>query len=314
MAHELFKFVEQVTHDMASEYQRIQERAREDPGTAGDEGEENWASLFREWLPPTYPVRTKGRILSSEGEASDQLDVMVLSPAYPRKLLDKKMYLGSGVVAAFEAKITLKAAHVKRAVETAARLRRLLPPRWGTPYRELHSPMMFGLLAHSHSWKAAESRPEDSIERALIEADAEFVRHPRELLDVVCVSDLATWASTRTTFFGPAMFQPWDTMSPQHGESGSASTAYMRQTANERQPNPAPVGVLIAKLLTRFAWEDASVRPLADYFRLAGLFGAAEGRPVQWSSHIYSEVVRSRVESGQLTNGEAWDEWSVAFI
>jgi hypothetical protein len=30
---------------MAAEYQRIRARSREDPGTAGDEGEQNWAEL-----------------------------------------------------------------------------------------------------------------------------------------------------------------------------------------------------------------------------------------------------------------------------
>jgi hypothetical protein len=35
---------------MAEEYDRIQKRATEDPGTAGDQGEENWATLLRNWL------------------------------------------------------------------------------------------------------------------------------------------------------------------------------------------------------------------------------------------------------------------------
>ena len=44
--HDLHKFMSQVTDEMASEYQRIHARAEEDPGTAGDEGEENWATLL----------------------------------------------------------------------------------------------------------------------------------------------------------------------------------------------------------------------------------------------------------------------------
>ena len=48
--HELNVWIEQTTTEMASEYQRIRARATEDPGTAGDEGEENWAQLFREWF------------------------------------------------------------------------------------------------------------------------------------------------------------------------------------------------------------------------------------------------------------------------
>jgi len=75
---------------MAEEYDRIQKRATEDPETAGDQGEENWATLLRQWLP-----------------------------SYPQILLDKKLYLAGGVAVAFECKTTLKAAHVKATDETA---------------------------------------------------------------------------------------------------------------------------------------------------------------------------------------------------
>ena len=38
--HELEDFMQQVTTEMESEYLRIRSRASEDPGTAGDQGEE----------------------------------------------------------------------------------------------------------------------------------------------------------------------------------------------------------------------------------------------------------------------------------
>ncbi len=65
----------------------------EDPGTAGDEGEENWADLLRDWLPQNYHIVTKGRILARNNEAGPQLDILVLKPDYPSKLLNKKHYL-----------------------------------------------------------------------------------------------------------------------------------------------------------------------------------------------------------------------------
>ena len=70
---ELNAWIAQTTDEMASEYERIRTRATEDPGTAGDEGEENWAQLLRGWLPPSYEVRTKGRILAHDGSASRQV-------------------------------------------------------------------------------------------------------------------------------------------------------------------------------------------------------------------------------------------------
>ena len=61
--HDLYDFMRQLSNEMAAEYDRIQKRTTEDPGTAGDQGEENWADLLRGWLPRTYEVVTKGRII-----------------------------------------------------------------------------------------------------------------------------------------------------------------------------------------------------------------------------------------------------------
>ena len=108
MTHDLVNFMQALTREMDAEYQRIQKRASEDPGTAGDQGEENWAEVLRLWLPPTYQVVTKGRIISQQDTPpSPQVDVLVLKPTYPKGLLNKKLYLAAGVEAAFECKITL---------------------------------------------------------------------------------------------------------------------------------------------------------------------------------------------------------------
>jgi len=139
--NDLHDYLLGVTEDMSRDYHQIQKRATQDPGTAGDQGEENWAELLRGWLPPTYQVVTKGRILGHDGNASPQVDVLVLRPSYPRKLLGKKLYLAGGVAAAFECKVTLKKSHIYEAFQTAALINKLLPPRWGSPYKELHNPI-----------------------------------------------------------------------------------------------------------------------------------------------------------------------------
>ena len=66
--HELRQFLEQVSNEMAAEYRRIYGRAAEDPGTAGDEGEENWAKLLREWLPASLHVEAKAASSHTTGE------------------------------------------------------------------------------------------------------------------------------------------------------------------------------------------------------------------------------------------------------
>jgi len=79
--HELRRFLQQDHDELASEYERIWNRTIEDPGTAGDEGEENWAELLRDWLPRSYTIVTKGRLLGVDGKLSPQMDVVVLNPS-----------------------------------------------------------------------------------------------------------------------------------------------------------------------------------------------------------------------------------------
>lgn len=314
--HDLYDFMSQISVDMSSEYDRIQKRATEDPGTAGDQGEENWASLLRDWLPATYEVVTKGRIISHKGEVSPQVDVLVLKETYPRKLLDKKVYLAAGVAAAFECKVTLTAAHVNEAVENCVKIKDLFDARTGTPYKEVHSPIVFGLLAHSHSWKGKKSTPLENIETKLLSEDLLQVGHPRLMLDLVCVADLAAWTSSIMTFFGPSQIPDWEKMAPIYGPNGSATTAYIGHAANDdnQVDHFTPVGVLISLLSEKLAWEHPQHRSLADYFRLTNISGSGKGSMRKWNADIYSEKIRPRIVSGQLSNGEPWDEWSVGFF
>jgi hypothetical protein len=182
--HALFDFIQSATEELAREYRRIQRRTLQDPGTAGDEGEENWAALLREWLPPAYRVVTKGRILSQEGTAGPQLDVLILHPNYPPFLVNKKLYLASGVLAAFECKLTLKAEHITKATQNSATVKRLCVARQGSPYHELFSPLKYGLLAHAHVWNKPRSTPFEHVSTGLDEADDDEVKHPRESLDL----------------------------------------------------------------------------------------------------------------------------------
>ncbi len=315
--HDLYDFMQQISVEMSAEYDRIQKRATEDPGTAGDQGEENWAALLRDWLPRTYEVVTKGRIISQDGRTSPQVDVLVLKGAYPRKLLNKKIYLAAGVAAAFECKTTLKASHINEAVENCTKIKTLYPQRVGTPYSELHAPLIYGLLAHSHSWKGELSTPEANIVSKLEESDVKHVTHPRYVLDLLCVADLAAWTSMAMTFLGPLHCKDWTPMAPSYGPHGSATTAHIGHTkqSDQQVAQFTPIGTLINYLLQKLAWEDSTIRPLADYYRVANIAGSGSGGQRRWLASIYSDKVRPRVEAGPLVNGEPpWDEWNVAFM
>lgn len=316
-AHDLYDFMRQLQDEMATEYYRIEKRAREDPGTAGDQGEENWAELLRGWLPSTYTVVTKGRLISEDGRTSPQLDVIVLKDIYPKKLESKKLYLAAGVAAAFECKITLRASHIAEAVQTCVKVKDLFSSRVGTPYKELHAPIVYGLLAHSHSWRNERSTPEKKITEKLIQSDLEYVTHPRQALDLLCVADCGVWASNKITFLGPAQldYQRAPFLAAQFGQEGSAGTMYMEHVASDVSQAGCftPIGSAIECLTRRLAWENPALRALADYYRNADIAGQGGGNRRPWPGSIYSDEVRQRVEAGHLVGGSWWEEWGGFF-
>ncbi len=308
--HALHDFMAQVTAEMGSEYERIFARSIEDPATAGDEGEENWASLFREWLPPGYHVQTKGRLLGHDGRASPQIDLVVLKPSYPRKLLEKKMWLAGGVAAAFECKTTLTAKHVRDSIDRCAAFKSLYQPRTGTPRRELTSPLIYGILSHSHSWKGAASKPIENVEAALsleVKVDA-----PKELIDIICVADLASWARVYTAKYDASWLLVEQAIGLRRALGSDWAVTTSMICAPESQGGVfTPIGAFLSDLTRRLAWQDASVRDIADYYRLANLDGEGQGGMRFWPPRVYSDEMRARVSAGQLSNGAMWDEWAI---
>ena len=325
--HDLADFMRQVSAEMSSEYDRIQRRAREDPGTAGDQGEENWATLLKDWLPSTYQVVTKGRIIGEDGRTSPQVDVIILKDVYPRKLLDKKLYLAGGVAAVFECKTTLRAEHIAQAVETSVKLKSLYHQQTGTLYRELHAPVVYGLLAHSHEWQRPNSQPQENISKNLIESDKSVVSHPKDSLDLLCVADVGTWNLTKHSFLPEEGFRrmvqiqaknlgvPENMLlaawGPPEGIVDVAWTSYYSHAMqDERQSDTfTPIGCLLAHLSTKLAWENPSLRGLAEYYKGAGMEGQGSGNMRFWSvSGTYSEAVQKQMP--MRSTNERWNEWS----
>lgn len=313
-SHALHTFMDQVTQEMASEYRRIYEKSAEDPGTAGDEGEENWATLLREWLPPYYHVRTKGRLLSYNGDMSKQVDVLVLKPSYPRKLLEKHVWLADGVIAAFECKNTLKAHDVSAAVSRCAEFKNLCRPRDGTPLRELRSPLIYGLLAHSYVWKNKNSKPIDNINNALWDAE-QAIQEPRSLLDILCVADLANWSRMHSPYYAASWLGDPAKVNALRahfgGEYGPTSSMVCASTETQTQADVfRPIGAFVSILTNLITWQDVAARDLADYYRLASMWGAGSGQLRFWPSSILSQSVHGGIAAGKLVNGATWNEWS----
>jgi hypothetical protein len=313
--HELEDFLEQDQAEIASEYKRIYRRSTEDPGTAGDQGEENWAELLRNWLPPNYQVVTKGRIIFPDGTATPQIDILVLRGTYPLRLLTKKLYLSSGVVAAFECKNTLTAKHITDAAATAALLKSNFYIRRGTLQAELHAPPVFGLLAHSHSWKAESSTPIDNVDEKVGEV-LNGIAHPSELIDIICVADLAAWTLTNWVECPRFYDNDFREFRQKAGAlpEGSVTTGFFRYGEADWEPPteaPNPIAVLVAEVLKRLGWEDRELRPLADYFRIAGIRASGTMTPRLFSLGVLSEEVQERLRHQPPSPGPEsfWEPW-----
>ncbi len=296
---DLDSFLASVQSDMATEYERITARSKSDPGTAGDEGEEHWAALIRRWIPRQYYVVTKGCILGEDGEPSPQMDVVILKPSYPPGLLEKKTYLAGGVAAAFECKLTLRATGIDKTFKNAVALRKIIKPRSGSPFRILNSGIRYGLLAQSHEW--AENRAAATINDYLVKFDKQYVTHPREMLDLICVADVATWAAMRDPWFPPT------------GQIATNYTNFLNLCPRPR----FPIASFLSHLLLALGWEDRSIRPISEYFLSAG-YGdeGVSDHHRSWPINLFPEPMPGQLMSRTVLSGAhippesgCWNEW-----
>ena len=297
---------------MAADYKRITRRSREDPGTAGDQGEANWQNLLKEWLPAGYHVRTKGRIVSIFGKASPQLDVVVLDPGYPKGLLDQKLYLAAGVLAAFECKITLRPKDIENAFKKCRKIKELMYEGSGrtTPYQELHAPIIYGLLAHSHAKTLATTTRAETV---VVKADSLYCNHPKFMLDCMCIADIACWKAVKY-----ARYPSYEDVRPMSSYTRSASGGrYLTKDSQDNDPICTPIGGFVTDLLTRLAWRQSDLRLIAQYFRHASVAGpVSQGRIREWPPSIFSDSVRARLAVADVHShwtSSSWEEWQWEF-
>jgi len=211
MTETIVNLLDEASRQLTSKYELLFEDAKSDSGSAGDNGEEIWAQILRDWLPSFFDIKTKAKIIDKNGIESPQIDIVVLSPYYPDALKKGTIYyLASGVVCAFECKNTLKSHHIGKFFKTSKFIAEKLIPPFPRPVNIEHvlrPPVLYGLLAHSHDWKKQNSSPRENINsRIKKEFDNEFINSPRELPSLICVADVASWTSrayldtqTRTT-------------------------------------------------------------------------------------------------------------------
>lgn len=171
----------------------------------------------------------------------------------------------------------------------------------------MHAPIVYGLLAHSHSWKGDNSTPEDNIEQKLRESDKLHVSHPRQTLDLLCVADLGTWISGK---LGPVRAR--------NHLLGGAHSCYVQHTPSHQNQTKyfTAIGTLISNLSRRLAWEEPALRDIVDYYQFTNIGGTGEGVFRKWPISIYSENVQRSIQSGVFGASSSittWNEWQVGY-
>lgn len=337
----LWSFWKEAGNRMLMQYERILRHAQEHPNTVGEQAELDWQALLKEWIPPSYEIVSRGRLIYDDGTTSSEIDLIILKPGYPRGLLGYKYYIVDGVAGAFECKRTLRESHVREAARLAADIQSRNRPRTGDLRKEIHGPLFFGLLSHAHSWADQRSDPIVKIEKALVDSTQRAAKHPREILDLVCVGNLAGWAVSKGAGFPGCLGVSWRRSSPfpgdmerfhtllqvERGESRDILLAGLSKEPDKWMPilgtwlnNPGallgepipPVGFLICSILERLAWEDATLRDVARPFR-AYSSSLSHGAmiPLYWKYGVLSEEAHERLSNGNLPSSEDpdWDPW-----
>lgn len=305
MAHDLGLFMQHAQEQMAKDYERFTSRSKEDPGTAGTQGEGSWALLLKRWLPSTFHIRTQCRILGEDGRASRQADVVILRPEYPDGLLEEKYVLAAGVLAAFECKLTLRNRDIEQFFKRALSMKERVPERIGDPYIELQRPIVVGLLAHSYEHNDPE-KDVDHIGDCLMAQDQKYISHPNQMPDLCCIADLATWSAMKTTW-GP--FHP---MGDSPSEFLNVQTSYVLHRKAIR--SFTPVGAMLSSLWTKLACEYKSMDSMAYYFLAADLTGVAIGKQNRtWTKDVFSFDVVESLKQGAL-NTDLGSRWCTATV
>lgn len=137
------------------------------PGSKGDASEKVWLDLFQRYLPKRYQATT-AHVVDSEGNFSEQIDVVIFDRQYSPFIFDyqdQTIIPAESVYAAFEAKQTMNADHTAYAQKKIASVRQLrrtslpIPYAKGTYPPKPLIPILGGALTFESDWSPALGQP-----------------------------------------------------------------------------------------------------------------------------------------------------------
>ncbi len=180
-------------HDRVSQELQTARAAIGHSGEKGDGSEKVWQQLFKTYLPTRYAVDKAAAVMDSNGDFSDQIDVVLYDRQYSFLIFELqgvKVIPAEAVYAVFEAKQEINAANVKYAQDKTASVRKLHRTsaevmtidglRRATP-----QPILAGFLAFDNGWKS------DEADKHLTKALANDQGDGR--LDIGCVAAYGTF-------------------------------------------------------------------------------------------------------------------------
>jgi hypothetical protein len=154
-------------HDEIEQRLAIARKSFSHPGTKGSASEHVWLELLQTYLPQRYQAAT-AHIVDSQGEFSDQIDVVIFDRQYSPfifKFQGQVIVPAESVYAAFEAKQVINAGQVSYAQDKIQSVRKLartslpIPHAGGTfPPKPLPY-ILAGLLTLESDWSPAMGQP-----------------------------------------------------------------------------------------------------------------------------------------------------------
>jgi hypothetical protein len=137
------------------------------PGAKGDASEENWIAFFKAHLPNRYQA-DKAFVIDSDGQCSDQIDVVIYDRQYTPMLFNRdgqRFMPAESVYAVFEVKQDMSREHIQYAGAKAASVRRLrrtsaaIPHAGGQYQPRALFQIVAGLLTYDSGWSPAFGTP-----------------------------------------------------------------------------------------------------------------------------------------------------------
>jgi hypothetical protein len=235
--------------------------------------------------------------------------LLVLKPSYPLGLRKDKYIFSGGVLAAFECKLTLRNEHIAEAFKTAAAIKKKAHSRTGNPYDELNSPPIFGLLAHSQSVRRG--RTSWKLHEVIEKFQVKYVQHPREMLDIICVVDSATFPLGKKLLMGARLTTEERQELMDLEATALISTMYTINDEDKKRSGGDDTGAILASLIyeltMRMAFEDETIRAWSDHLAGLGFYGGI-GRPIYWTADELSDAVRARLDRVGYDD-DYWSKW-----